>query len=388
MFSIIFILLTRFYSTYCEDFDIDTNGYIVYCPCMGRFGNQADHFLGALGFAKALNRTLIIPPWVEYRTGETKSIQVPFDTYFNVSKIQSYHKALLMEDFMQDIAPRVWQPKERVCKFWMSTFCYSARGKGDSCNAKDGNPFGPFWDTYNIDFVKSEFYGPLHYDVYHTDMAMQWKKQYPALHWPVLAFTGAPASFPVQLENKRLQKYVEWNTDMFNKAVTFIKQKLPRGAFVRACEFISSTPNLFAAPQCLGYRNERGKATSAMCLPSFDLVIRHLKRVIRNGNDIKSVFVASDNNYMIEELTKALARMKRSFTNAQYVLQVPVFKQDSPASPHLDLAILGRANYFIGNCISSFSAFVAREREIKGYPTFFWGFPSERSSSSITHEEL
>ena len=80
--------------------------------------------------------------------------------------------------------------------------------------------------------------------------------------------------------------------------------------------------------------------------------------------------------------------IRRSFTNAQYVLQVPVFKQDSPASPHLDLAILGRANYFIGNCISSFSAFVARERETKGYPTFFWGFPSERSSSSITHEEL
>ncbi|CAD1468255.1 unnamed protein product [Heterotrigona itama] len=365
MFSIIFILLlTRFYSTYCED--IDTNGYIVYCPCMGRFGNQADHFLGALGFAKALNRTLIIPPWVEYRTGEARSIQVPFDKYFNVSKIQSYHKALLMEDFMQDVAPKVWQPKERIY----------------------GNPFGPFWDTYNIDFVKSEFYGPLHYDVYHTDMEMQWKRQYLALHWPVLAFTGAPASFPVQLENKKLHKYVEWNTDMFNKAATFIKQKLPRGAFVgihlrngidwvRACEFISSTPNLFAAPQCLGYRNERGKATSAMCLPSFNLIVRHLKRVIRNGNDIKSVFVASDNNYMIKELTKALARM-----------EIPVFKQDSPASPHLDLAILGRANYFVGNCISSFSAFVAREREIKGYPTLFWGFPSERSSSSITHEEL
>lgn len=47
-----------------------------------------------------------------------------------------------------------------------------------------------------------------------------------------------------------------------------------------------------------------------MCLPSFDLIVRHLKRVIRNGNDIKSVFVASDNNYMIEELTKALARME------------------------------------------------------------------------------
>ncbi|XP_072765380.1 GDP-fucose protein O-fucosyltransferase 1 [Anoplolepis gracilipes] len=367
---------------YCQDVDIDINGYIAYCPCMGRFGNQADHFLGALGFAKALNRTLLLPAWVEYRTGESKSIQVPFDSYFNISQVQSCHKALLMEDFMRDLAPRMWPPEERV------SFCYSIRtgSNGESCNAKQGNPFGPFWDTYNVDFFRSEFYGPLHYDVYHTDMKIQWQKRYPAVTWPVLAFTGAPGSFPVQLENKHLQKCLNWNDDMLDKAKEFIKEKLPKGAFVgihlrngidwvRACEHISFTPNLFAAPQCLGYRNERGKATMSMCLPSFELIVRHLKRVIRNGNDVKSVFVASDSNHMLDKLGEALARMK-----------IPVFRQEPPASPHLDLAILGRANYFIGNCISSFSAFVAREREVKGFPTFFWGFPNERSPTF--HSEL
>jgi hypothetical protein len=29
---------------------------------------------------------------------------------------------------------------------------------------------------------------------------------------------------------------------------------------------------------------------------------------------------------------------------------------------------------------------VAREREVRGYPTFFWGFPTEKSS--IVHEDL
>lgn len=210
--------------------------------------------------------------------------------------------------------------------------------------------------------------------------------------------TGSPASFPVSEENRLLHKYMVWSDQIDKKADDFIATKMPKGAFVgihlrngvdwvRACEHIPESPNLFAAPQCLGYRNERGKATAEMCLPSKELILRQLKRVIksinnsaneRNHKTILAVFVASDSNHMIEDLQASLKRMK-----------ISVVKLNT-SSPHVDLAILGKSNHFIGNCISSFSAFVKRERDAKGFPSSFWAFPSEKGSSkkSNTRDEL
>ncbi|XP_017148845.2 GDP-fucose protein O-fucosyltransferase 1 [Drosophila miranda] len=188
----------------------DPNGYLTYCPCLGRFGNQADHFLGSLAFAKGLNRTLILPPWVEYRKGEMRSRQVPFNTYFDVDPLKDYHRVILMSDFMWHLADDIWPESERV------SFCY---------------------------------------------------------------------------------------------------------------------------------------------------IVRQLKRTIKNvrqtqpNNEIKSVFVASDANHMIGELNAALSRMGIS------VHRLP---EDDP---YLELAILGQSNQFIGNCISSYSAFVKRERDSNGFPS-------------------
>ncbi|XP_025833903.1 GDP-fucose protein O-fucosyltransferase 1-like [Agrilus planipennis] len=315
--------------------ELDPLGYVVYCPCNGRFGNQADHLLGALAFANGLNRTLVLPSWVEYRYDELKSRQIPFNTYFQIRPLQKFHKCITMEKFMHHIAPTEWPPEKRI------SFCYTSRGEGESCNAKEGNPFGPFWDTFSIDFVASEFYSPLHYDVHHHDMAKQWNERYPSREWPVLAFTGAPASFPVQFDNLFLQKYLIWSESILDKANHFIKNVLPEGAFigihlrngidwVRACEHIPQSPNLFSAPQCLGYKNEKGKATMEMCLPTKETIIRQLKRVIKKFNNvennkdnpIRSVFVASDNNHMIDELNDALKRM-----------EIKVFKNHD-SSPH------------------------------------------------------
>lgn len=374
----------------------------------GRFGNQADHFLGALGFAHRLNRTLVLPPWVEYRTGELRSRQVPFDHYFNVSILQQFHRVRTMADFMQNTAPTLWPPAARI------SFCYMARkalGTGTtaapdrdadagSCNAKDGNPFGPFWDEFGIDFAGSQFFGPLSYDLQDTGpdaqrLQQRWHDSYPAAQWPVLAFTGAPAAFPVQPHNLDLQRHLRWNDRVATAAREYIRTALPRGAFlgvhlrngidwVRACEHIQSSPNLFAAAQCLGYRNERGRLTTGMCMPLRDTIVRKIKRVIKESREagaqqtIRSVFVASDSNHMVRELSDSLHRMRVT------VHRLP------ENDPHLDLAVLGQANHFIGNCVSSFTAFVKRERDVHGFPSSFWGYPVERREKLRAggHEEL
>ncbi|XP_058835120.1 GDP-fucose protein O-fucosyltransferase 1 [Topomyia yanbarensis] len=381
-------------------FSGDENGYILYCPCMGRFGNQADHFLGALSFARGLNRTLVIPPWVEYRKGEARSIQVPFDTYFQVAPLLDYHKVITMENFMTNLAPSLWPPGKRT------SFCYMERmgfqGESDGgCNAKSGNPFGPFWNTFEIDFAGSEFFGPkLNYDVYHHDMATKWNEKYPANKWHVIAFTGAPASFPIQIENRELHKYLKWSINIENAARDFIRTSLPKGAFmgihlrngidwVRACEHVKESSHLFSSPQCLGYRNEKGSLTLDMCLPAKEIIIRQIKRQIKKhkesykNNEIKSIFVASDGNHMIHDLNDALKRMD--------IVAVRLPENN----PHLDLAILGMSNHFIGNCVSSFTAFVKRERDAKGFPSTFWAFPAEKhlpktskDAASLAHEEL
>lgn len=85
---------------------------------------------------------------------------------------------------MQELAPEIWPAGQR------SAFCYISRGSGAGCNPKEGNPFGPFWDTFGVDFSGSEFYSPLHYDTYHHNMAELWNEKYPPKQWPVIAFTG------------------------------------------------------------------------------------------------------------------------------------------------------------------------------------------------------
>jgi len=47
-----------------------------------------------------------------------------------------------------------------------------------------------------------------------------------------LAFTGAPASFPVQAENRDLHQYLVWSANIKDQAIDFIRSTLPVGPYI------------------------------------------------------------------------------------------------------------------------------------------------------------
>ncbi|XP_033643156.1 GDP-fucose protein O-fucosyltransferase 1-like [Asterias rubens] len=371
-FLLVFILRCS-----ANDLTIDPKGYVVYCPCMGRFGNQADQFLGALAFVKSLDRTMVLPPWVEYGKpgGRPPSVQIPFDTYFQVEPLAEYHRVITMEVFMKNLAPKVWPIGKR------KGFCYTYR-QDSSCMMKEGNPFGPFWDNFKVDFDSYVEYGAgLNYEA-SSQNARKWNERFPASSHPVLAFGGAPGSFPVQEQNVPLHKFLVWSKFIEKQANDFIAKNIPEGPFlglhmrngvdwVNVCDnHIGKETNrhLFGSPQCLGYHFEHGQVTQEMCFPPRDLVKKQVRRRVKKMK-AKVVFVAADADPMIAELTKMLE---------PYKVKVVQFDDHEP---HVELAILAKSDHYIGNCISTFSAFAARERLMAHKTNSFWAVDNLLSES-------
>ncbi|XP_071948463.1 GDP-fucose protein O-fucosyltransferase 1-like [Antedon mediterranea] len=352
-----------------EGFEYDKKGYVAYCPCMGRFGNQADHFLGALAFAKGLDRTLILPPWVEYEYMKPSSSQIPFDKYFQVEPLKKFHRVITMEKFMKEIAPVIWPPGERT------GICYVFRDNG-KCPMKEGNPFGPFWDNFKIEFDNHRSYQPLSYSTQYSNIKEKWHEVFPVSTYPVLAFSGAPAAFPVNAENRKLHIFLQWSNFINSEAEDFIAKELSDGPFVgvhlrrgsdfkKACEHATSGQQFFASPQCLGSNNEHGKMSYELCYPDRQMIAKQLKTIIKKIK-ATAVYVATDHNPSLKELKTDLKGTKVKII------------QRTPSEPHVDLAILGRSDHYIGNCVSSFSAFAKRERDAANKPSSFWYFDMKK----------
>lgn len=218
----------------------------------GRFGNQAEQFLGTLHFAKAIDRTLILPPFIEYV--KYKVHFIPFDLYFNIHNLQQYHRVVLMDEFLEQIAPQIWNKSKFLSSMILSLnllslaerkiACYSSRNMnkvGDGCNPFEGSPFKDFWHHLGVtEFpAGSLFYSPIHTD-YH--FASEWKQKYSDVKvlafvgkFPVggyylitnffVAYPGAPSAFPTHSKAVELQKYVSFSANIASKVNKYREER-------------------------------------------------------------------------------------------------------------------------------------------------------------------
>jgi peptide-O-fucosyltransferase len=337
------------------EFEWDPKGYVMFCLCMGRFGNQAAHFLGGMAFAKALDRTLVVPPFITYK-------QIPYKEWFELEPLKDYHRIITMEDFMEHFAPTYWPPGNRTA------FCYRPypEDKKD-CSMKEGNPFGPFWNNYNVDFDHHEFHG-LGFDVNYHVTRDNWKQRYPPSEYPVIALKGAPAHYPEMPQDRDLQRYMKWSGYITSIAEAILSETM-RGRpylgmhlrigsdWTNACKHGTGKKSYMESLHCL--ENTNLVLTDEMCLPSTEQIARATQEVLKR-HGLSVVYIGSDVPPPLQELRQRLGS------------EVDVY-WTNPERPQVDLYILEKSEVFIGSCASSFTAFVKRARVLEGKSSLFWG---------------
>ncbi|XP_033644470.1 GDP-fucose protein O-fucosyltransferase 1-like isoform X1 [Asterias rubens] len=384
-----------------------SKGYVLYCPCSGRFTGQVEQFLGAVQFAKAVGRILVAPPFIMYPCGRKDrhdhfGVQVPihmdrnayvaFDEYFEMEEIKKYYpNVITMETFMTELAPLYWKEGNR--------FAYCSSGLADNNDGKctrDGNPFRTFWEDQGIIFDESTVWRTestsLHYNIDATDTANEWKKEFPASEHPVLALMTAPTYTPISPKTEGLQHYLKFTSIISEPADLFIEKSLQRpfwglhlrnGAdWSRTCELAKDYPHLLSSRQCT--REEDDSVTKQMCIHSEEEVISDIRSQIYLAEETdrelpKTIFVATDHVAMEEELQAA-------FPDIKIVAWGPDLDQ-------MDLHILNQADHVILNCVSAFSAYVKRDRDVNEKSVAFFGYMETHKKLPVVkrspfHEEL
>uniref|UniRef100_A0AC35UHI2 GDP-fucose protein O-fucosyltransferase 1 n=1 Tax=Rhabditophanes sp. KR3021 TaxID=114890 RepID=A0AC35UHI2_9BILA len=359
--------------------DVDLNGYVMYCPCMGRFGNQMEQFLGAMNFAKTLNRTLILPPFVQYEAGKATAKMVDFENYFQVKPLEQFHRVIPMRLFMKSLSETIWPEIDRKVLCWNARKSIFDETLPLGCHSTEGNPYGPFWSSFNIKFVNDEYFGNIQGSFVNTGRKLKqdWDDKFPSSDYKVLAFTTPPGQFPSKTSDHHIQQYIRWNSRVTSQAKAFIDQHLPRpfiGIHLRnnddwsaVCKHVdpkTKTP-IFASEQCTGVGEQIGPLTKEVCEPSKETILHDIEKLVRESN-FKAIYVSSDKDHMIDDINDRLST---------YEVKAFKLKNDDPI---VSLAILQASNHFIGNCVSSYSSFVNRARANSAAkasrPTTFFGF--------------
>ena len=198
--------------------DPSTLKFITYCPCMGRFGNQAEQMLGAISLAKGTNRSLLIPPFtLNDRKNNT------YSSIFSLKRIQMLLPGSMdLQTFMEKYSSEHWPQDKREILCYTGAMARSDDGK--SCPYQYGEPFTSFWKQFSLKFENSRAIdsgGHLSFKpAYHEKFKARFDDM------KVMAFFGNPGSFPSIEEEQEFQKYIQFNKQMEDKVRKFMWKRM------------------------------------------------------------------------------------------------------------------------------------------------------------------
>ena len=97
--------------------------------------------------------------------------------------------------------------------------------------------------------------------------------------------------------------------------------------------------------------------------------MEHIGEILQRFR-LKNVYIATDADaYLVD--------MRANFPNVKFA------STTEQSKPQLDLCILERSAVFLANCVSSFSSFVRRSRDVAAKPTFYFGLISKLNRGEL-----
>ena len=364
--------------------------FFTFCPCMGRMGNQLEHYLQAFDLSLQTNRTLILPPFIDWNAKPAVRF-VSFDEIFDLQYLRSngLPNAVTFENFMNEYGDS-WDNRKAFCKSPSTKRC-EERGKL-------GTP-GNYWKRLGIEFDG---------EVRKVLTASNAKEM---IDHDVIVLTQSGFSFPAPRSTLRHAGMLKWSDSILAKATSLIRRKVPSlepfvsvhiragSDFRRSCRREGTkkafeTANFerikkfFEARTC--FERKHISVSYRMCEPTKEDYINGVQSALEQSHSC-IVYVASDLKSSSELLSSDELKPPSSRTDCD---SVTVFSQQSGNDdPYVDLAVMAQGSHFIGNCVSSFTAIVVRERmysrRAEKLPVSYWGDEYGRISSSaavLNHE--
>ncbi|CAI5454124.1 unnamed protein product [Caenorhabditis angaria] len=136
---------------------------------------------------------------------------IPFEHLFQFSQVAKFTKVITTTEFTKNLMPTLWPPQNRTSFCWSPRQSIFEKSAKPGCHPKEGSPFGPYWNHLNVEFVSDQFFGdiPGGYDLNVLGARRAWIEKYPSSEYPVLAFSSAPAVFPIKIKNLANSKIFE-----------------------------------------------------------------------------------------------------------------------------------------------------------------------------------